>query len=137
MNNLSSYEEFSKGTGKPRQSLNFSIPISGNAPSSIKKNEDETGELSELPHSKEMKPARYTRAHQQMMNPRIDDEIQEDETFKICYDVIHSEYLYITKDLNRIEYSDPEMKKHVTELKKGFNDLLVKLQFFSEKGTKK
>ena len=135
MNNLSSFEEFSKGTGKPRQSLNFSIPVTGNTSSSMEKNEEETAKPV-TPKATD-KPARFTRAHQQMMNVKEGDEIKEDETFKVCYDVIHSEYQYILKDLNRIEYGDPEMKKHVTDLKKGFNDLLVKLQFFSEKGAKK
>ena len=45
MNNLSSFEEFSKGTGKQAQSINFSIPISGS--SSTVKNEEEDPELSD------------------------------------------------------------------------------------------
>jgi len=126
MNNLSSFEEFSKGTGKQAQSINFSIPISGS--SSTVKNEEEDPELSD-------KPARHSRAHQQMM--KIEEETSQDEVFKTCYDVVDAEYKFIMKDLNRMEYSDQEMKKHVTELKKSFNDLLVKLQFFSEKGAKK
>lgn len=130
MNNLSSFEEFSNGTGKNKPSLNFSIPTSSTA--NIEETDNENAKSSEiLPRDTPKKPKRFQRARTRMM-----EESQEESIFKDCYDVVEAEYTHLLKDLNRIEYSDSEKKKHVTDLKKAFNDLLVKLQFFSENDKK-
>lgn len=126
MNNISSFDEFSRGSGKARPSLNFSIPTG----ETISKQTETASPELETPE----KPARFSRALQRI---NAVDESGERDSFKDCYDVVHAEHQHLLKEINRIEYGDPEMKKHVTELKKAFNDLIVKLQFFSEKGAKK
>lgn len=130
MNNLSSFDEFSRGAGKNKPSLNFSIPTG--SPATIKETDSEVPETAEiLPQDTLKKPQRFQRARTRMM-----EESKEGNIFKDCYDVVEAEYTHLLKDLNRIEYSDSEKKKHVTDLKKAFNELLVKLQFFSENDKK-
>lgn len=125
MKNLSNFAEFSRGAQKEVHAI--AKPIETSQTSIAPQTEKEIS----VPE----KATRFSNHHDRTFNSKDATEVNKGmESFKTCYDVVHAEYLSILTEMNRIEYENGEQKKHVVDLKKTFNELLVKLQFFAEKG---
>jgi len=125
MNNISSFEQFSKGESKISQEI---VEDTTNlAPDS------ETKE----PIVKASTDTKHTSMHGRIFgktkpHQEIKDVNKDMKPFKDSYEKIETEYLSLIREMNRMESKKPDLKKDVTELKKNFNDLLVKLQYLAE-----
>lgn len=147
MNNISNFEEFSKGVteksrpGSASYYAGLTKSTQDKRASQIKKQtdmeDDDPEAYKPLPgDSKKTKTSRFTTKYHSMFgtSEEMNEEGDGSKAFKDTYSIIEAEYVSLLKDLNRIEYGEPELKKEAIELKKLFNDLLVKLQFFGEMG---
>lgn len=140
MNNLTSFADFSKGTTTPQKEASKIAPQKVqmiNEPVEAQTEELEA-DVASQPMEKPSKSDKKFVAHYEKLfgkkkpHEQITEQSEDMKPFKHSYEVVEKEYTSLLRELNRVEGSKPDMKKHVTELKKNFNDLLVKLQFLAE-----
>lgn len=134
MNNLTSFADFFKGTPK-EQPKTESKPISMiTEPQTEDLEPDVAAQPAEKPkHTNKKFKAEYEKLFgKKKAHERIADDNEDMKPFREAYEAVEKEYTSLLRELNRVESGNDDLKKHVTELKKSFNDLLVKLQFFGE-----
>jgi predicted nuclease with TOPRIM domain len=137
MNNLTSFADFAKGNLK--EQLPKAEPVS--KPVSVinePQTEDLEAEVDVKPMEKTKAGDKKFKAHHEKLfgtkkpHEHISEENEEMKPFRDSYEVVEKEFTSLLRELNRVESGKPDLKKDVTELKKHFNELLVKLQFFGE-----
>jgi hypothetical protein len=127
MKNLTNFSEFSKGFKEKTSTDLFQKQLEG-----AEKPVEASPEASEVIEPKKSKSVGFSKTRQAIFDKDLTQEGME--SFSDCYNVVERRYVSLLKELNRLEFSGNDMKKHVVDLKKAFSELLVKLQYFVEKG---
>lgn len=138
MNNLTSFADFSKGISSPKREEKVAPKVAVLNEPVQAQTEDAAPEVASQPLEKPKKSDKKFVSHYEKLfgskkpHEEIVEKSEDMKPFRNSYEAVEKEFTSLLRELNRVESNKPDLKKHVTELKKHFNELLVKLQFFAE-----